>query len=138
MDGRRIQRRAALIVALAVLSGLSLTTPAGAAAPAGQAPSAHAAQWRANQCSGPRDIRVHHNAAGLRYIECHRGSGRHRESSVALWLWDNKTDGKCAQAYVRIGRWQHWWSWCSTRHHSPRLISGWHPGGDAKVSLSLA
>lgn len=136
---RRALVRLGAAVAPIVLSGLVVAVPAGAAPPPDPAarPSVGAGvEPRVNRCSGPRDIRYDHNAgAGLRYVECHRGSGRHRESSVTLWLWDDRTDGKCAQAWVGIGRWQHFFGWCSTRHHGPKLVTCWHPGGDARVRL---
>lgn len=121
------RKLATLAVGVAIGTGLMGAVPAGAAS----------GQVQAQACSKARDIRVNNNAAGLRYIECHRGSGSKRESSTALWLWDNKHDGKCAIGRVRIGSWQHIWSWCDESHHSPKLISGWHRGADAKVYLSL-
>ncbi len=141
MRGRTMRAVVRFAAGLMVAAGFVAVSPAGATADATGIPSPSTGTAitavRAQTCQAARDIQVNHNAAGLRYIECHRGSGSNRESSTALWLWDNKTDGRCASAYVVIGRWSHSWAWCSTRHHSPRLISGWHRGADAKVYLSL-
>ncbi|MEU6406990.1 hypothetical protein [Streptomyces sp. NPDC046985] len=130
-------RRSAATIGGFVLA-LGMTAAGSAVAATQRADTSATASVSAQSCEPTKEIHVHHNAAGLRYVECHRTSGGRRQSSVALWLWDNKTDGKCASGYVAIGdQWGHSWAWCSTREHSPKLISGWHNGSDAHVYLTL-
>jgi hypothetical protein len=119
------------IVGLAsVLAAAGLATVA--ASPASAAVSAQS-------CSGTRYIYLPdkaHRVVSMSYTECHRTSNGTKQSSTAMWLWDNRDgDGLCATGTVRIGSWSHSWSWCDATKHSPKLISGWHNGSDAKVTL---
>lgn len=128
-------RSASVAVLLAALASLTLT------------PAAHAAPEKisATSCSKWKSIRTKNNAAGAEYMECDRTVSGHKQTSAALYLWDNKTDGKCAQAYVMTGRthwhggfdttWQKWYGWCSTKHHSHKIVTGWHSGNDVRVRL---
>src|SRR4051812_39958736 len=86
------------------------------------------AELVAQSCSSARYIYLpdkRHRVVSMSYIECHRSNDGVRQSSTALWLWDNRDgDGLCATATVRIGGWAHNWSWCNATRHSPKLISG--------------
>ncbi|MDT3397951.1 hypothetical protein RKE29_15080 [Streptomyces sp. B1866] len=125
-------------VALAV-TGLA----AGMGVPAATAAQSSSA---AVSCSQWKVIQVSHNAAGVKYRECDRKVNGKKQTSAALYIWDNKKDGKCAEVYVAAGfshwygldtTWDHWYAWCSTSHHSPEIKTGWHKGDDVQVSLQL-
>ncbi|MFF7889279.1 hypothetical protein ACH40F_51825 [Streptomyces sp. NPDC020794] len=136
------RKRIALLAATTALTGgLALAAPAQAANTPAASRSASAIS-----CSGWKTIHVNHNAAGEQYMECDRTVNGHKQTSAALYLWDNKADGKCAETYLAAGfshwnglnkTWDHWYSWCSTTHHSPKIQTGWHSGNDVEVSLQL-
>jgi hypothetical protein len=139
MNPRTIRNRASLVAGLAVagltVAGPSMATPASAA-PAMAGPPVGAA---AQTCEKTHYIYLPdkaHRVVSMSYIECHRTYQGKKQSSTAMWLWDNRDgDGLCATGTVRIGSWDHSWSWCDATKHSPKLISGWHNGADAKVTL---
>jgi hypothetical protein len=118
------------MVLLASLAGAGLAAGSAAVDPGSAS---------ASSCSGTRYIYVPdkaHRVASMSYTECHRTVNGTKQSSTAMWLWDNLDgDGLCATGTVRIGSWSHSWSWCDATQHSPKLISGWHNGADAKVTL---
>ena len=116
-----------------------LASALAAAALATVAVSPAEAAVTAQSCSGTRYIYLPdkaHRVVSMSYTECHRTSSGKKQSSTAMWLWDNRDgDGLCATGTVRIGSWVHSWSWCDATKHSPKLVSGWHNGSDAKVTL---
>lgn len=106
----------------------------------GLAPSASAegacTDWRTIQTSG--------NATGLKYRECDRYSGSRTQTKAQLYLWDNKHDGKIAQAYTATGSnvngewretWHRYYGWGDESRHSPLIDTGWHKGHDVHVRL---
>ncbi|MFE5371050.1 hypothetical protein [Streptomyces mirabilis] len=95
-------------------------------------------------CSKWKSISADHNSVGVRYMECDRKVGGRQQTSAALYIWDNKTDGKYARVNVATGyahwngldqTWFRYYSWTSTRHHSPKYETGWHSGNDVEVLL---
>lgn len=124
------------VAALALATGAS-TAPAAAAGTEGTQARTTCSRWK--------DIRVDHNAAGLRYRECDTGSGPYRRTKAQLYLWDNKHDGRIAQAHVRTGfgagpfhflqTWHRYYGWGNESHHSPMFDTGWHRGNDVRVTL---
>ncbi|MFD9210898.1 hypothetical protein ACFVZM_32000 [Streptomyces sioyaensis] len=61
----------------------------------------------------------------------------HKQLSGAIYLWDNKRDGKKACGKITIGRWKKDWYWGNESTHSPKYINGWRNGTDAKFGLFL-
>ncbi|MEH0576567.1 MULTISPECIES: hypothetical protein [Streptomyces] len=95
-------------------------------------------------CTGWRTIQTSHNATGLKYRECDRYSGSNTQTKAQLYLWDNKHDGKIAQAYTATGSnvhgswqesWYRYYSWGNETKHSPLIDTGWHKGHDVHVLL---
>jgi hypothetical protein len=133
--------RVRLVIGTAAMIGGSVMAFGSPAVAAGTgATSARAAEVGAAQtCSGTRYIYLPDQAnrvVSMSYIECWRTYNGTKQSSTEMWLWDNKEgDGLCATGTVRIGDWSHSWSWCDATKHSPKFISGWHNGADAKVTL---
>lgn len=134
----------------ALAGGLAVGAPtvqADALAPAAAAHSATASRVSAAgavTCSKWKSIRADHNSVGVKYMECDRKVGGKHQTSAALYIWDNKTDGKYARVNVATGyahwygfdqTWGRYYSWTSTRHHSPKLETGWHSGNDVEVLL---
>lgn len=125
--------------ALALTVGLAgLVAPAAAA----ESTTVESMVAAANKCSTeyhyvpnkPKRI------VSMSVIECQRTYKGKKQSSTAMWLWDNRAgDKKCAYGQTVIGKgktaWSHIWRWCNTKRHSPKYISGWHNGADAKVWL---
>ncbi|WP_217577263.1 hypothetical protein, partial [Streptomyces sp. GbtcB7] len=73
---------------------------------------------------------------------CDRKVGGKRQTSAALFIWANKPDGKSARVTVAPGyahwnglvqSWFRYYSWSSTRHHSPKYEPGWLSGNDVEV-----
>jgi hypothetical protein len=122
-----------------VRMGTALVASLAVVGLAGWPAAADAGSASANTCSGTRYIYVPdkaHRVASMSYVECRRTVNGIKQSSTAMWLWDNRDgDGLCATGTVRIGGWSHSWSWCDATQHSPKLTSGWHNGADAKVTL---
>ncbi|MEU6019482.1 hypothetical protein ABZ826_37530 [Streptomyces sp. NPDC047515] len=119
--------------AVALASGLT-TMPAAAAST--QPSSAVSAS--ATRCSAWKSARLKGNPAGMKYQECRRTYKGKKQASGAIYLWDNKHDGKEACGKITIGAWRKDWCWSNESHHSPKYISGWHNGSDAKFGLFLA
>ncbi|MDX3385063.1 hypothetical protein PV682_26825 [Streptomyces niveiscabiei] len=95
-------------------------------------------------CTEWRSIQVSHNAVGLKYRECDRYSGSNTQTKAQLYLWDNKHDGKIAQAYTATGSnvngswrqsWERYYGWGDESKHSPLIDTGWHKGHDVRVLL---
>lgn len=132
MQGRKIFSWTASVASLILVTGVLATAPASAS---DSAPGASAAQT----CSAARYIYLPdkaHRVGSMKYTECQRTYNGVRQSSTAMWLWDNKDhDGLCATGSVAIGDWSHRWSWCDATKGSPKFVSGWHNGADAKVTL---
>jgi hypothetical protein len=143
MSGRTILARTSLMAALAVAglapAGLAATPASAAAGGKTAAVDVPAAAAAAQTCTKTRYIYLPdkaHRVVSMSYIECHRTYKGKKQSSTAMWLWDNKDhDGLCATGTVHIGSWVHSWSWCDATKHSPKLTSGWHNGADAKAIL---
>jgi hypothetical protein len=136
-----VRKQLALVVAGAALCGsLAAVAPVAVAAPAGSAAAGTTCEkkWK--------EIHLKNDAGSAKYLECDRTVSGHKQTSATLYLWDNKTDGKCTNAYVVTGTshwsgidssWTHWYAWCSTAKHSPALRTGWHSGNDVEVTLQL-
>lgn len=122
-----------ILAANAITAAPTSTLGTPAALSAAQAPSV------ARTCQPIRHVYLPdkaHRVVSMSYVECQRTYHGIRQSSVAMWLWDNKDgDGRCATALVTIGNWTYSPSWCDTKRPSPKFITGWHNGGDAKVTL---
>jgi len=95
-------------------------------------------------CTEWRSIQVSNNAVGLKYRECDRYSGSNTQTKAQLYLWDNKHDGKVAQAYTETGSnvngswqqsWERYYGWGDESKHSPLIDTGWHKGHDVHVLL---
>ncbi|MFJ8741503.1 hypothetical protein ACIRL2_19185 [Embleya sp. NPDC127516] len=136
--GKRFALVAGMLAAFA--ASAAVATPAGAAPVA--PPSAEVA---AESCTDWRDIRTSGNSTGLRYRECDRGSGSQKQTKAQIYLWDNKHDGKIAQAHVVTGwgkggiwytTWRKYYGWGDESRHSPLIDTGWHSGHDVKVTLA--
>ncbi|MFJ5534831.1 hypothetical protein [Streptomyces sp. NPDC093261] len=138
----KARKRMALLLATAVLGGgVAAAGPAAATAQThGDAP-AHLSSTvgaSATKCAGWKSVRLDGNPAGMRYLECWRTYQGKKQSSGAIYLWDNKHDGLEACGKITIGRWFKDWCWSNESQHSPEYISGWHDGADAKFGLFLA
>ncbi|KPH99703.1 hypothetical protein ACFZDP_20960 [Streptomyces mirabilis] len=125
---------------LAAVTGVAATSATSAVATAASPNSATSAVT----CSKWKSISADHNSVGVRYMECDRKVGGRQQTSAALYIWDNKTDGKYARVNVATGyahwngldqTWFRYYSWTSTRHHSPKYETGWHSGNDVEVLL---
>ncbi|MDF3301846.1 hypothetical protein [Streptomyces tropicalis] len=131
-------RFAVSCASLAAVVGIAMPSTVAAASPAASATAS------AVTCSGWKTIHADHNSVGVKYMECDRKVGGHQQTSAALYIWDNKTDGKYARVNVATGyahwsgldqTWYRYYSWTSTRHHSPKYQTGWHAGNDVEVLL---
>lgn len=130
--------RLARMAAVLALGAAMLGGTAAAAPPASAAPGTTAA---AQTCAAAKSLYLPNRAnriVSMRYIECRRTYQGRAQSSTAMWLWDNRDhDGFCAVGYVDIGDdFSHHWSWCDATKASPKFISGWHDGADARVWLN--
>lgn len=138
MNGRTVFRWGMSVASLVFTAGLLASAPASAATPATAATSG---EVTAQACT-TKEIYVPNKPnriVSMRYSECRRTYNGVKQSSTAMWLWDNKEgDGKCAVGRVTIGSWKHKWQWCDATKPSPKYISGWHNGADAKVTLEAA
>jgi hypothetical protein len=164
--GHTDMKQAAMIRGLAAMAFAVTAALAAPAAPASAAPTAAAQPITveskvaapaaaaqpmtvesmlaaANKCS-TKSIYLPNKArrvVSLKYIECKRTYKGKKQSSTAMWLWDNKPKDKiCAvgRTDIRNGKknWHHSWGpWCNNKRSSPKYISGWHNGADAKVRL---
>ncbi|MEU2714256.1 hypothetical protein [Streptomyces sp. NPDC007205] len=86
-----------------------------------------AAPAAANKCSGWKEIHITGGAA--KYMECTKkvngkGVQAYAETDYNDWYGDDVT-------------WQHFYSWADGTHHSPEIISGWHPGNDFGLVIEL-
>lgn len=120
--------------AVAATTMLALTVGAAAPAIAGSGPQiGGTATARATTCSKWRTVNI--TGATMKYMECRRTYGGKVQSSTALYLWD-RGYGEDPYGTVKIGRWEATWTWNEAQGaHSPKYISGWHYGKDAKVYL---
>jgi hypothetical protein len=134
-----------MIRGLAATAFAITATLAGLAAPAAAAPptTVQSMVAAANSCS--TEYHYLPNKAkrivSMSVIECQRTYRGKKQSSTAMWLWDNKAkDKKCAYGKTVIPNgkkkaWSHTWHWCNAKHGSGKYISGWHNGADAKIYL---
>ncbi|TGB16030.1 hypothetical protein [Streptomyces sp. MZ04] len=120
----------------AVAGAAALALTVGAAAPgmaAGGTQGGGTAGAGATTCSNWRTVKI--IGATMKYMECRRTYGGRVQSSTALYLWD-RGYGEDPYGTVKIGRWEATWTWNEAQGaHSPKYISGWHYGRDAKVYL---
>ncbi|MEV5204299.1 hypothetical protein [Streptomyces sp. NPDC053720] len=123
--------RIRLAVAAAALSAAAGLT---AAAPAQAESATTIGDIKAKTtCSALRTVKV--QGAKLKYIECWRTYRGKKQSSTAVKLCD-KFYGEDPYARVKIGRWEATWTYWDRYANggcSPKYISGWHNGADAKV-----
>ncbi|MCM6773507.1 hypothetical protein NDR87_08485 [Nocardia sp. CDC159] len=112
------------------LAAIPATAMPAYSSPADSASATKCADWKSVQLAG--------NVAGMKYQECWRTYNGKKQASGAIYLWDNKSDGKEACGKITIGNWWRDWCWGNESHHSPKYISGWHDGSDAKFGLFLA
>lgn len=130
----KARKRIAFCTASVLLvSGLATVPTAVAAAQPSSDVSA-----AAPKCTGWKSAQLSGNVAGMKYKECWRTHKGKKQSSGAIYLWDNKHDGKSACGRITIGKWKKTWCWGKESQHSPMYISGWHNGADAKFHLFLA
>ncbi|MCA6092091.1 hypothetical protein LE181_07950 [Streptomyces sp. SCA3-4] len=126
-------QRVGLGTAALVLAG----TAFGGAAHAADFASTSAAAKQAT-CEGWRLITM--PGGEVKYNECHRTYKGKRQSSVTLYVADHAYNSS-PRARVVIGAWEATYS-----HYNPggpdtqwseKYKTGWHNGGDAKVTLSI-
>ena len=139
-EGRgRARRRGSRLVLGALALAVATLLPATASASASTAAAA-----AEGACTPWRNIRVDHNAAGVKYRECDRYSGLNTQTKAQFYIWDNRHDGKVAQVYTATGSnlnntwyetWHKFYVWGNEHRHSPLVDTGWHKGHDVRVLL---
>ncbi|WP_328334058.1 MULTISPECIES: hypothetical protein [unclassified Streptomyces] len=128
------RKRITLGFAAAVLASGLVTVPTAVAS---AQPSSDVTA-SATKCTGWKSAQLKGNPAGMKYKECRRTYRGRTQSSGAIYLWDNRHDGKSACGRIDISKWKHTWCWGNESKHSPMYISGWHNGTDAQFHLFLA
>ncbi|MGK5636808.1 hypothetical protein ACSNOK_00550 [Streptomyces sp. URMC 126] len=125
-------RRSAALAATTLMLGGGL-----AMAPAVQAAPASAGSTAAAQRCWQDSITVPSDRGAVAYWECRRKVGSTWQSSVQIWVYDKKSDGKCVYGDVKIGSWRKTYKACPKGNNVNGARTGWHNGYDAQVTMSI-
>ncbi|MGW7368124.1 hypothetical protein ACWGI8_33070 [Streptomyces sp. NPDC054841] len=123
----------ALATATVALGGGLALAPAAGAAEAGSGGSAAAAAPTCRQDS----ITVPSDRGAVAYWECRRKVNNTWQSSVQIWVYDKKADGKCVYGHVKIGGWYKAYKACPQGNNVRGARTGWHNGYDAQVWMTI-